>query len=304
MVLDDLNLQTLINEAEVYQSQGLLEESKEKYLSVLQYVEGGAQPSTDYTKIISIVRDRVSKIESDITEFEDINENPTLSLDVQNLIQKVFSVSQTKEMAEVEGVLALAKFGQYEQALEEFYRLLGKGIAPGVVAKHIMECHLALSSPTAAIAQFDQWASNGFLTKEFLADLKVFLDDILVTKDMKNPLPQVENTPRKRNKLEAEQKKIALDIYSVKIRLGGEDNGYHEVDFNVTFQANDTISVVLPSNKRNLLNQLDLGMLLPEIQFYTPVAVFNGKGVITEKTEIKIGPKKGDYILDIKVKAN
>ena len=142
-----------------------------------------------------------------IAEFENINENPTLSPDVQNLIQKAFSFSQTKEMAEVEGVLALAKFGQYEQALEKFYRLLGKGIASEVVAKHIIDCHLAISSPATALAQYDQWASNGLLTKEALADVKAYLDDILRTKGIKSPLPRIENTPKREREIREGAKK-------------------------------------------------------------------------------------------------
>jgi tetratricopeptide (TPR) repeat protein len=302
MILEDLNLQTLINEAEVYHSQGLLEESKEKYLSALHYL-GNNRGSDDYKNLISTVHERVNKIEEDIADFEKIDETPTLSHDVQNLIQKVFSFSQAKEMAEVEGVLALAKFGQYEQALVEFHRLLGKGIAPGVVAKHILECHLALSSPDAAIAQFGQWAANGLLTQDDLADARSFLENNLKEKGVEKHLPQLDCTPRNKKKIEGEQRGT-LDIYSLKIQLDDEDEDLHEVDLDVTFQSNDTVSVVIPSDQRDLLNQFSLGMPLSKIKFYTPAAVFKGKGVISEKTEIKIGPKKGDYVLDIKIKAN
>lgn len=302
MLLEDFALQTLINEAEVYHSQGLLEESKEKYFSALHYMDNN-QSVDNYHQLIETVNARIGKIEEDIADFEKIDETPTLSADVQNLIQKVFSFSPTKEMAEVEGVLALAKFGQYEQALEEFQRLLGKGIAPGTVAKHILECLFALSSPDAAIAQFNQWVTSGLLTQEDLADAHSFLEDILMDKGISKQLPRLDHPADEKNHIEAE-KRLALDIYSLKIQLDDENEGSYEVDFDVTFQSNDTVSVVIPADKRVLLDQFSQGMPLMKIKFYTPSAVFNGKGVIAEKTEIKIGPKKGDYLLDIKIKTN
>ncbi|MBN1848366.1 MAG: hypothetical protein JW932_07260 [Deltaproteobacteria bacterium] len=303
MLLEDFQLQTLINEAEVYQSQGLLEESKEKYLSVLHYMTDDNRSSDTYKKLIKTVNVRIEKIEEDIADFEKIDETPTLSHDVQNLIQKVFSFSQTKEMAEVEGVLALAKFGQHEQALVEFHRLLGKGVAPGVVAKHILECHLALSSSEAAISQFNQWVANGLLTQDDLLDAQSFLETVLRDKGIETSLPQLDHTPRKKNRTRGEQR-LALDIYSLKIQVDDHSEGLYEIDFDVTFQSNDTVSVVIPSEKKTLLDRFHLGMSLPKIKFYTPRAVFEGNGIVAEKTEIKIGPKKGDYVLDIKIKAN
>ncbi len=298
-MIEDFNLQSLINEAQVYRSQGLLEESKERYQSALQLLKNG--PSTDnQQELIVSVNAKIGEIERDIAEFNQIEETPKLSQDVQNLIQKVFSFSQTKEMSEVEGVLALAKFGQYEQALVEFHRLLGKGVAPAMTAKHILECHLALSSPEAAIAQFEQWALTGLLPREDLEQVRAFLENALRTKGIDVNLPSLDKAPDKKNKVEG-SKRIALEIYSVKIQLDNESNDGNEVDFDVTFQSGDTISIVVPADQRELSDYLTLGMKLAKIKFYTPMVVFQGKGVICGKTKIKIGPKQGDYVLDIKI---
>lgn len=298
-MIEDFSLQSLIHEAQVYRSQGLLEESKEKYQSALQLLRNGTSVG-NHQELIVGVNEKINEIERDIAEFNKIDETPKLSQDVQNLIQKVFSFSQTKEMSEVEGVLALAKFGQYEQALVEFHRLLGKGVAPAVVAKHILECHLALSSPDAAIAQFEQWSLKSLLPNEDLEQVRAFLKDALRTKGIEVNLPSLDKAPSKKNRVEG-NKTIALDIYSVKIQLDDESDISHEVDFDVTFQSGNTISIIVPADQRELSEYLKLGMPLSKIKFYTPVVVFQGKGVISGKTKIRIGPKQGDYVLDIKI---
>ena len=87
----------------------------------------------------------------------------------------------------------------------------------------------------------------------------------------------------------------------MKIQLDNASIDLKEVGLDVSFQTKDTISVVVPANQRKLLDYLKLGMTLPKMKFYTTAAVFNGKGVISGKTMIKIGPKQGDYVLDIKI---
>ena len=37
------------------------------------------------------------------------------------------------------------------------------------------------------------------------------------------------------------------------------------------------------------------------MQFYSSMAVLKGSGVVCEKKEIKLGPKRGDYVVDLKV---
>ena len=298
-MMEDFNVQSLLNEAETYRSQGLLEESKARYVSALQLIDTGPS-SDDQKEMINRVHKEIGEIEQDISEFEQIEATPNLSHDVQNLIREIFAFSETEEMAEVEGVLALAKFGQHEQALVEFHRLLGKGFAPVVVAKHILECHLALSSPDAAIAQFEQWSFRGLLGHEDLAEVRNFLDDMLEARGLKNKFPKPDLKLNKKKKVNGE-KKIALDVYLVKIQLDNASIDLKEVGLDVSFQTKDTISVVVPANQRKLLDYLKLGMTLPKMKFYTTAAVFNGKGVISGKTMIKIGPKQGDYVLDIKI---
>ena len=48
-----------------------------------------------------------------------------------------------------------------------------------------------------------------------------------------------------------------------------------------------------------MVEGLNVGGRLPDMEFYSPIAIFRGSGVVSGKTEIRSGPKKGAYMLDI-----
>ena len=73
------------------------------------------------------------------------------------------------------------------------------------------------------------------------------------------------------------------------------------VEFDVNFQSGEMLSLIIPRNDRGLIDDLHDGDTLEDIQFYSPIAIFTGTAVITQKTQIEAGPKKGDFCLDLKI---
>jgi len=126
-VFDIERIKSLITEAEIYKSQGLLEEAKEKYLELLEFVKNHELFSINKSLIDSIVN-KLKLIEDEMVKIDQDVETPTLSEEIQNLISRLFSFSDNKDIAAVEGAVALAKFGQFESALEQFQRLINEGI--------------------------------------------------------------------------------------------------------------------------------------------------------------------------------
>jgi len=126
-VSDIESIKSLTKEAETYRSQGLLEEAKEKYLELLEFVNNHELFSGNKSLIDSIVN-KVKLVENKMVEVDTADVTPYLSEKVQNLISNLFSFSDNKDIAAVEGAVALAKLGQFEKALEEFQRLTDEGI--------------------------------------------------------------------------------------------------------------------------------------------------------------------------------
>jgi hypothetical protein len=295
---DQDHIKSLVKEAEIYRGQGLFVASREKYLHVLQFIKKNKQLCRD-KKLVNVVKQKIVNLEKDVAGLHQEAAVPELSQEVQGLIKKLFSFSKDEGAAAMEGAVALAKFGQYEAALAEFHRLLKEGTFPLMAAKNILRCHLALSSPSAVIDQFGQWVSGSLLSKEQLKQTRAFLANVLERRGIKTKLPEIVGASSVTDR--SSEPEEVLDISSVRVQLGhGPDKG-SVVEFDVSFQSGNIISVIVSAKHKDLADTFSLGIRLPDIQFYSPIAIFRGSGTVSGKTKIKSGPKRGDYMLDIKI---
>ncbi|MBW2108585.1 MAG: tetratricopeptide repeat protein [Deltaproteobacteria bacterium] len=294
-------IKSLIKEAELYQSQGLLAQSKDTYLKVLAFVKKSPN-FRNHKKLEGAIADRIRGLEEGLVGVNRPALVPDLDPEVQNLIKNLFSFSEDQNTAAMEGAMALARFGQYERALEEFRKLLKRGILPLAAAKNILRCHLALSSPNDAIDQYERWVSGNQLSKQQLEKIRDFLQGLLERKGIKASLPAVDE-PGPPEALNRGKEGDVLDISSVGIRLSEGPRKGKMVEFDVTFQSGDVISVVVSADEKELLEALKENVVLPDMQFYSPIAIFKGRGVVSGKTKIRSGPKQGDYMLDIKIES-
>jgi len=211
----------------------------------------------------------------------------------------VFANSNDREKAKFKGAVALAKFGQYERALEEFHVLLEKGVMPVIAAKNIIMCHLTFSSGEAAAGQFEQWVSRDILSREDLKEIRSFLQDVLEKDGIEVGLPEIDEPPIEPDEIEEEEDTGVLAISSICIPLKEGPLKGDMVEFDVTFQTDNIISVIVKADQKDLLDIFRLGTRLSYMQCYSPGAIFRCRGTIFGKTSIKYGPKKGDYALEI-----
>ena len=290
---------SLIKQAEVYRIQGLLSNAKEKYLEALKMIENHEIYSKDM-KLINGLKDKIQAVDHTLTEIDLATETPELPQEVQDLINKLFSFSQDKKIGEIEGALALAKFGQYERAVAEFQRLIEEKVLPLMAAKNMLKCHLTLSSPDAAIDQFKKWVSGSLFTKVDLNSLRTFLERSLERKGIKADLPKVVKATPGESKAKGKESDD-LELSSVSVQLEKGPRKGESVEFEVTFQSGNTVSAIISANQKDLVDAFDPGLQLAEVQCYSPLAVFKTTGTVSKKTKIPSGPKRGDYSLDIKI---
>jgi len=295
---DQEHIRSLVKEAQLYKTQGLLAESREKYLKVLQFI-GQDQQTLSHAQLAGVVRDRIRTVEEDMTEIDQATMTPELSHNVQNLINRVFAISDDEEKAKFKGAVALAKFGQYERALEEFHGLLKEGAMPLIAAKNIITCHLNFSSAEAAAGQFEQWVSRDILSRDDLKEIRSFLKNSLEKIGIELSLPEIDEPSLEPDEGEEEEDAGILAISSICVPLEEGPLKGDMAEFDVTFQTDNIISVIVKADRKDMLDILRLGTRLSCIQCYSPGAVFRCSGTIFGKTRIKYGPKKGDYALEI-----
>ena len=289
------HIRSLVKQATLYRAQGLLAESRGKYEEILSFL-GSKQQFQNVEKLAEAIKERLHDVNRDIAEIRSAPSAPDLSPQLQSLIKKLFTFSQTREVAAMEGATALAKFGQYEEAVGELQKLLKEGILPTVAAKNILRCYLTLSLPHAAVEQFKEWIRNDTLSKEDLKYVRDFLESSLRKKGLREIIPALSGAV---DNASVKTQDDFLDISSIRIFFNDGKRHRYAVELDVIYQIGNLVSIVVSSADRALLDSLKIGRTLPDIQFYTAVTVFRGSGIISRKSIIEKGPRKDNYLVDI-----
>ncbi len=293
-------IQALFKEAELYRSHGLFVEAKEKYDNVAKLIQKNDRIA-NRQNLLDAISKKIVAMENEIKKFEKSPETPKLSTKAQDLVKNLFSFSEDKEedAALLEGAMVLAKFGQFERALIEFNELIKKDSLRVAAAKNIIRCHIALSSSDEAVTKYRQWLSGDSFSSGQLEEIRIFFQDILDRKGIDKKLPAV--TQPKDAREEETREEEFLDISSIAVTLGDESKKGALIELDVNFQRGNTISLIISRDDKDLIENLKVGLKLNNIQFYSPIAVFNGSGIVSEKAPIELGPKKGDYRVDIEI---
>lgn len=293
------SIKKLLQEADLYKKHGLLDEARGKYSEAEQRVREHDRIQNK-EKILKGIANKIRLLDSDTKRVEKGPSSPELSVKAQDLIKNLFSFSKTdsKEEALLEGAIALAKFGQFERALGEFKKLIDKESHRVVGAKNVLRCHIQLDSEDAAADQYEDWASNGNFPPAQLEKIRLFLVEIMKIKGIERELTPVFTEEETVQEPEDEE---FIDISSIGIYFNAGSAKGKVVEYDVNFQSGNMLSLIISKTDAKTLELIKEGDALKDLQFFSPIAMFNGSGVVAAKSEIKSGPKQGDFCLDIKI---
>ncbi len=294
------NIKRLLQEAELYKGQGLLNEARLKYDEVSDLIRNNPKIKNK-EKLLAGLAKKINLLEVDTQKVEKGPSSPELSSRAQDLIQQLFSFSQeeSEEEAALEGALALAKFGQFERALAEFDNLLSNEAHRVVAAKNILRCHIALSSEEQAADIYEKWAKGDTFSANQLEKLRVFMEQILENKGVDRKLTVIGT--KAKAVVEEKKEEEFIDISTIGIYLDSGPGKGKVVEFDVNFQSGNLLSLIISKRDGKMIEHLEVNNELEDLQFYSPIAIFNGSGLVAAKSEIQSGPKQGDYCLDIKI---
>lgn len=304
-------IKAILQEAEIYRRQGLLEEARSKYKEATDLIQTNEQ-LRNRDALIQAIGSKVASLDSTTDALDNEEASPQLSPKAQDLIKKLFSFSEKKDRDEaaLEGAIALAKFGQFDGALQEFKALIERDTHRLVAAKNILRCHFAVNANEAAVNQLKEWQTGDLFSPEQLTGLRASVADHLTRQGVEMELPEIENVaPAAEGDFSAsgdmgmgdDDQGEFLDITSIGITMEDGPSKGQMVEFDVNFQSGNMLSLIIPSKDEPLIAQLQDGVRLDNIQYYSPIAIFKGAGVVASRTQIKNGPKKGDFCLDVKI---
>jgi len=294
-------IKSLLQEAEVYRDQGLLQEAMEKY-NIASELILKSNKIKNRQNLIHVISKKMGSLEND---FKKKNKPASRKIPkkTQELIKskKFFSEKMGKDEAALEGALNLAKFGQYKRALKELKNLISVDSIRVNAAKNIVRCYMALSAPDDAIAQYNKWILSNLFENDQLEKVRFFLKSSLRKKGIKKTLPEPKKTAKIEHPDFEEKEEEVPDISSIVIMLDKGPQKGKAIELDVSFQTGNIINVIMPGRDHGRIKNLNIGFKINDIQFFSPIAIFKGSGIVSNMTYIKSGPKKGDCSLDIKV---
>jgi tetratricopeptide (TPR) repeat protein len=306
-------IKALMNEAEIYQVQGLLDEAKEKYDDASALIRM-SDDLEDRQTWLNTVSEKISALGSDFAKVKKAPRQPELSSKVQDLIKDLFSFSaeEDKDASELEGAMVLAKFGQFERALTEFNKLIEKEEFRVVAAKNILRCYVANDALHAAVSQYEEWVTGDIVfTSQQFESIRIFLQNILDRKKIDKRLSTVvapADAETVVKSLEVGEPEISeeeefLDITCVGVTFERGPHKGRMMEFDVNFQRGNVVSFIASGKDKDLISSLEVGSKVSELECSSAFAVFMASGLVTEKMRIDSGSRRGDYRVDIKIES-
>ncbi|BCS95798.1 hypothetical protein DSLASN_14300 [Desulfoluna limicola] len=298
-------IKSLLKEAELYKSQRLLREAREKYTLVIDILQQQTRIQNRDALIAAVEKKRES-LDGAIVKWDKSQVNPEVSGKVQDLIKRLFTTPEeggSDEETAINEAITLAKFGQHRKALEEFSRLVHKSSVCISAAKNSIKCYLELSEPDEALETIRGWWREGCFTPEQYTSIANFMQSIFEKKgiDWDESLMGTDGGDDGEEAFTAPIDDDIIDITSIGVNFeDGPMKGQH-VELDVSFQSGSLLSLIVGRSEQALLALLKKGQSIHDVDFYSPIAIFKGSAVVESNTEILSGPKKGDFSLDIRI---
>ena len=228
------HIKTLLKEIEVYQSQDL-------------YVEAMGK--------IKKLSELIQNLETDIFKFE------KEKLEENDFNKETLFLPKEINSPALERAMISIMAGQFEIALGELNELIKIDRLRVVAAKNILRCHIGLYSLNDAAIQYQKWMTSGQFSPEELEEVGLFLQNIFEKKGIDSLLSQ----PKKTKDIEEDE---FIDILSVAIPLSNEHQEVKDNKFDVDSQEENVISVTIPSIYSALIDPVQAGSILNNIQLY------------------------------------
>ena len=366
-------IKSLLKEAQLYQSQGLLKEARIRYEKAAEVVKKD-ETLTSKSQVLAGIEKKLQSLDAVANKIEKKTVITEISARDKDLIKRLFSSVATddQDTSLLEGAVALAKFGQFDRAIAEFEELLEKSPLRIVAAKHILRCHMAMRALHDPMTQFHRWVSTGYFGKEELSEISTFLhrtyglsvegqtaheqhhtpavtDSGTLPATANAPgLPQ--DPPKKLNFDPIEDEYIdVLDALNLSSDEKGGDspsesaNGFIDVigtrpkkqtlryedivvdaasdyvDYissigipletgettalPVNLQTGSVVNLIVPADRRSVIEILKKGARIEGLKLNSPISVNTGNCIVISVARIDMGPKKGDYSVDLKIES-
>jgi len=294
-------VKSLIKEAELYKSQGLLNEALDTYKRVKELIES-TQNVKNKDSFLNKITNKIDKLYTQMETELSVPKPPTVSEEAQSVIKEMVTEDdpESKGSSSMASALALARFGQYEQAIEEFTRLLPQAPLRAEAAKNIVWCWIQQGEVDKALGRVKQWMVGNVLSLDEVNGVRSYFEDLVKKSGLDTKISSDKIQKNLEPESEVEDQDI-LDINSTRFTLPRGSRKGETVELEISFQAGKYLKMLVSKKDKQFIESLSVGDQLTGMIFYSPMAIFSGTGYVSSNVTINAGPKKGDYSLEIKI---
>ncbi len=293
-------IKSLLQQAEIYHTQGLLNEAKEKYAQAGVLIKKN-QDVIKNKGLLNAISKKFRMVKNEINKYEDSPTVVEMPENVQNIIKEKFSFGKDGDSRALEGAISLAKFGQYERALTELGELIKREVIKNdsvrvEAAKNIIRCHRSLDSIDEAVNDYQQWLSGKFFGADQLDNLRVFLQSILNKKGINKTLPQTDE-PIEAAEPEIEMAEPEIEIAEPEIEMAEPEIEMAEPEIEM---AEPEIEIAEPEPEIEIaepeieMAEPEIEMAEPEIEMAEPEIEMAEPGIEMAEPEIEMEIETAD----------
>jgi tetratricopeptide (TPR) repeat protein len=292
-------IQTLLKEIEVYSAHALYADARRKCAELAELIDGCGNIKNKDTLLGAISKKR-RNIEAAARNFEGNGKAKKMSEKEMDLVKSLVSVSEEdgNDAANWEVARACLVMGQFDKALDEFNRLIDNRYQLLSTAKNVMRCYIGLSCMDDAVEKYNEWFNAGIFSAEELENIRTYLQENLKKRNIDRTLPIPDAAGDGPQGAASEE---FIDILSVKFAANGKSNKQVQAALDVHSQKGTTISVIVPGSSKELLEILQDGRRIKNVELHSSSIVFTDHCLVSDKREIESGPKKGDYTVSMKI---
>lgn len=296
------NIKSMLKEAELYRSQGLLNEAIQQYKAV-ESIIGKNENIKNRESLLAKIANKIKIIHKELDDINKPSAPPQVSEKVQNLMREMFSFNDPGNMgsAALGGAISLAEFGQYEKALEEFTHLLDYENLHMEAAKKLIRYGFKYQGADQTVERFSTIVKHPRFSPEEIATLERYFQQILknagIEKDLSRIATEVK-TAEPESEIDDED---ILDISAIRLILPKGPQKGDKLELDVNFQHGSQINLIVSQKEKGIVESLDAGDLINGVIFYSPVAIFSGTVHVLSKKPIGAGPKRGDFSINLKI---
>ena len=241
-------IKSMLKEAELYRSQGLLNEALEQYQAVDALIRDNEKVK-NRENLLTKIANKTAALEKEIERLRNPQKPPDVSEQAQDLMREMFSLEdpETKGSAVLGGAISLAEFGQYEKAYGELVQLFDYDPLRLDASKNILKYGLLHRSVDNMVSTFQAWANDDRFSAEEIESLRTYFQQMLNDLGEQRELKGIEAAEPVEPESELEDDDI-LDISAIRMELPKGPQAGDNVEIDVNFQHGHQINLIISNH--------------------------------------------------------